>query len=125
VQRTGGSFSHDPLPVGADVVSLIRILHDHDDQVVQGLLAAVRRVLPPGGALVIGEPFANAPGAAPMGDAYFGFYLHAMGSGRPRSAQQLTAMLQQAGFVAIRQAPTARPLLTGVLTARNPSTGSL
>ena len=120
----GWQLPHDPLPVGADVVSLIRILHDHDDEVVQRLLAAVRRVLPPGGTLVIGEPLAGAPGAAPMGDAYFGLYLHAMGSGRPRSAQQLAAMLRQAGFVAIRQASTARPLLTGVLTARNPSAGS-
>jgi demethylspheroidene O-methyltransferase len=125
VQRTGGSFTRDPLPVGADVVSLIRILHDHDDEVVLALLAAVRRALPPGGTLVIGEPFANAPGAAPMGDAYFGLYLHAMGSGRPRSARQLAAMLQQAGFVSVREASTARPLLTGVLTARNPPGKSL
>jgi demethylspheroidene O-methyltransferase len=125
VERTGGSFTRDPLPVGADVVSLIRILHDHDDEVVQALLVAVRRVLPPGGTLVIGEPFASAPGAAPMGDAYFGLYLHAMGSGRPRSAQQLAAMLQHAGFVDIRQPATARPLLTGVLTACNPSARSL
>jgi demethylspheroidene O-methyltransferase len=120
VECAGGSFTCDPLPTGADVVSLIRVLHDHDDEVVQALLVAVRRVLPPGGTLVIGEPFANAPGAARMGDAYFGFYLHAMGSGRPRSATQLTAMLQWAGFVGIREAATARPLLTGVLTARNP-----
>jgi demethylspheroidene O-methyltransferase len=74
---------------------------------------------------VIGEPFANAPGAAPMGDAYFGLYLHAMGSGRPRSASQLAAMLQRAGYVAIREVATARPLLTGVLTARNPPARAL
>jgi demethylspheroidene O-methyltransferase len=125
VECTGGSFTSDPLPTGADVVSLIRILHDHDDDVVQALLVAVRRVLPPGGTLVIGEPFANAPGAAPMGDAYFGLYLHAMGSGRPRSASQLAAMLQRAGYVAIREVATARPLLTGVLTARNPPARAL
>jgi hypothetical protein len=34
-------------------------------------------------------------------------------------------MLQQAGFVSVREASTARPLLTGVLTARNPPGKSL
>jgi demethylspheroidene O-methyltransferase len=53
-----------------------------------------------------------------MGDAYFGLYLHAMGSGRPRTARQLMEMLRTSGFEAVREVPTARPLLTGVLTAR-------
>jgi demethylspheroidene O-methyltransferase len=121
IERHGGSFTTDPLPTGADVVSLIRILHDHDDAAVLGLLAAVRRALPPGGALVIGEPFAEAPGSAPMGDAYFGMYLYAMGSGRPRTALQLEAMLRATGFAAIRTVPTARPLLTGLISARTPA----
>ena len=30
----GGSFRSDPLPQGADVISLVRIVHDHDDDVV-------------------------------------------------------------------------------------------
>ncbi len=42
--------------------------------------------LPPGGTLLIAEPMAGTPGAEAMGDAYFGLYLWAMGSGRPRSA---------------------------------------
>lgn len=114
----GGSFKTDPLPSGADVVSLIRVLHDHDDEVVLGLLAAVRRALPPGGTVVVGEPFAEAPGAAPMGDAYFGMYLYAMGSGRPRAVQQLAEMLRQSGFEEIHPIRTARPLLTGLVSAR-------
>ncbi len=89
IERFGGSFTSDPLPRGADVISLIRILHDHDDEVVYGLLAAVRQALPAGGTVVIGEPLAGAPGAAAMGDAYFGLYLHAMGSGRPRTAARV------------------------------------
>src|SRR5215470_1095685 len=35
---TGGSFLRDPLPRGADVVSLIRVVHDHDDANVLALL---------------------------------------------------------------------------------------
>ena len=125
IERFGGSFTSDPLPRGADVISLIRILHDHDDEVVYGLLTAVRQALPAGGTVVIGEPLAGAPGAAAMGDAYFGLYLHAMGSGRPRTAARLTEMLRTSGFEAVRRVPTARPLLTGVLTARKNAAGLL
>ncbi len=118
IERFGGSFTSDPLPQGADVISLIRILHDHDDDIVYRLLSTVRQALPAGGTVVIGEPLAGAPGATPMGDAYFGLYLQAMGSGRPRTARQLTEMLRISGFEAVREVPTARPLLTGLLTAR-------
>jgi demethylspheroidene O-methyltransferase len=118
IERCAGSFTHDPLPQGADVISLIRVLHDHDDDLVLRLLSAVREALPAGGTVVIGEPLAGTPGAAAMGDAYFGIYLHAMGSGRPRTARRLAEMLRDCGFEAVRQVRTARPLLTGLLTAR-------
>ena len=118
VRCTGGSFATDELPQGADVVSLIRILHDHDDPRVLTILRAARQALGAGGTLVIGEPLAEAAGDGSMRDAYFGIYLRAMGSGRPRSARQLGEMLEQAGFTDIRQIRTIRPLLAGVVTAR-------
>lgn len=113
----GGSFRTDPLPGGPDIISLVRVVHDHDAAVVRPLLRKVRQALPPGGRLLLAEPMAETPGAEPMGGAYFGFYLLAMGSGRPRSAAELTAMLTEAGFDAVREAPTALPLLTRVLVA--------
>ena len=118
VQCTGGSFRSDELPRGADVASLIRVLHDHDDEPVRDLLGRVGRALGPGGTLVIGEPLAQAQGDGSMRDAYFGVYLRAMGSGRPRSARQLGEMLGSAGYTDIREIRTDRPLLAGVLTAR-------
>ena len=36
-----GSFRDDPLPVGADAISLVRVLYDHDDSTVVRLLTAV------------------------------------------------------------------------------------
>ncbi|MBY0611285.1 MAG: methyltransferase domain-containing protein [Beijerinckiaceae bacterium] len=114
----GGDFKEGPLPPGADVISLIRVLHDHDDAVVRPLLRRVRDALPPGGTLVIGEPMADAPGARAMGDAYFGFYLLAMGSGRPRSVGELAAMLREAGFNEVRAVPTRRPMLTSLIVAK-------
>ena len=116
----GGSFLHDPLPGGADAISLIRVLHDHDDGSAQALLAAAHAALPPGGRLIVAEPMAGTPGAEPVGDAYFGFYLLAMGSGRPRRAEELSAMIARAGFSRVREIPTRRPLLTRLITAVKP-----
>ena len=61
---------------------------------------------------------AGTPGAEPVGDAYFGFYLLAMGSGRPRRADELHAMLGSAGFARVQELPTRRPLLARVLRAQ-------
>lgn len=113
----GGSFITDPLPVGADVMTLVRVLHDHDDAVVMALLAKVHAALPPGGVLVVAEPMAGTAGAEPIGDAYFGFYLLAMGSGRPRTAAELTAMLRAAGFRRVERRRTRTPLIVQVLAA--------
>jgi demethylspheroidene O-methyltransferase len=113
----GGSFLTDALPVGADLISLIRVVHDHDDEPAMAILRAVRRTLPPDGRLLLAEPMACTPGAEPMGDAYFGLYLLAMGQGRPRSAETLAAMLRDAGFGRIRTLKTHTPLLTGALVA--------
>ncbi len=116
-QVAAGSFLTDALPHGADVISLVRVIHDHDDSEVRVLLRAVRAALPDDGVLLLGEPMAETQGAARMGDAYFGFYLLAMGSGRPRSAASLTALLQACGFGRVRRLATSTPLLVSVLVA--------
>lgn len=113
----GGDFTQDELPRGADLVTLVRVLHDHDDEVAQGLLRRIRAALPAGGTLLLAEPMAGTSGAEPMGEAYFGFYLLAMGRGRPRTPGELQAMLAAAGFAQSRLIPTHTPLLTRVLVA--------
>ena len=117
----GGDF-HDGLPPGADAISLVRVVHDHDDGPALGLLRAAHAALPPGGRLILAEPMAGTPGAEPVGDAYFGFYLLAMGSGRPRTAAELEAMLRAAGFASVRERRTRRPLLARVLLAHKSGT---
>lgn len=114
----GGSFLTDALPTGADIASLVRVIHDHDDADAMTILRAVHEALPPGGTLLLAEPMAGTPGAEAMGDAYFGFYLLAMGRGRPRRALELTAMLKAAGFASVRPMPTRMPLQTRLLVAR-------
>lgn len=114
----GGSFLSSRLPEGADIISLVRVIHDHDDDNVMTLLRAVRRALPDNGTLLIAEPMAGVRGAEPIGDAYFAFYLLAMGSGRPRTFARLAQMLGQAGFADIALRPAGMPLLTSVVIAR-------
>jgi demethylspheroidene O-methyltransferase len=117
-QARGGDFHLDALPAGADVVSLVRVIYDHDDMPALAILRAARRALPTGGTLLLAEPMAGTAGAERMGAAYFGMYLLAMGSGRSRSAAELSALLGQAGFDRIRVRPTALPLQAGLLVAR-------
>lgn len=115
-----GDFSRDSLPVGAELITFVRVLHDHDDARVELLLRAAYAALPPGGRLLVAEPLAGTRGAERMGDAYFGFYLWAMGSGRPRTAEELTVMLQAAGFARVTRHATRIPLQTSVLVAERP-----
>jgi demethylspheroidene O-methyltransferase len=112
-----GSFLVDPLPRGHDLITLVRVLHDHDDAPALALLRAVHAALPPGGRLLIAEPMAGTPGAEPAGDAYFGLYLLAMGSGRPRTPREIGAMLAAAGFRTSRLVATALPLTCRVMIA--------
>jgi demethylspheroidene O-methyltransferase len=114
----GGSFFDDPLPEGADIISLVRIVHDHDDGPVLTLLRAIRRALPTGGMLLLAEPMAGTPGAESVADAYFGFYLLAMGSGRARSPAELAKLLEKSGFGPPKLLPTPMPLITRLLISK-------
>ena len=114
----GGNFFTDPIPTGFDMVSLVRILHDHDDGPAAALLANIRNALAPGARLLIAEPMARIAGAQGMGEAFFGLYLWAMGSGRARSPAEIIAMLRAAGFSSARSIPTAQPVNASVVIAR-------
>ena len=119
----GGDVRGGALPEGADIVSLVRVIHDHDDDAALAILRAARRALPPDGTLILAEPMAETRGAEAIGHAYFGFYLLAMGSGRPRSVADLSGLLHEAGFGAVRQVATRTPMLTSLLVAKPDSTG--
>ena len=117
VTATGGDMRHDALPQGADLLTLIRVIHDHDDADAMAILRRARAAIPPGGTLLLCEPMLDARGAEPVG-AYFTLYLLALGSGRPRCQAELTAMLTQAGFGTVRAARTGNALITSMLIAR-------
>ncbi|MCF8511273.1 MAG: methyltransferase domain-containing protein [Rhodobacteraceae bacterium] len=112
-----GSFRDDPLPQGADAISLIRVLYDHNDSTVANLLASVHGALPPGGRLVISEPMSGGGAPDPITDVYFAFYTLAMQTGRTRSAVEISRMLTDAGFCNIQIRNGFRPYVTSVITA--------
>jgi demethylspheroidene O-methyltransferase len=112
-----GDFFADELPKGADIASLVRVIHDHDDAHALQILAAVKRALPCNGILLLAEPMSGTTGAEPVGDAYFSFYLRAMGLGRARTREQLESLLHRAGFPYVRLLPTRLPIQTQLLMA--------
>ncbi len=114
----GGDFLSEALPEGADLITLVRILHDHDEAGVARLLHAARAALQKRGALLIAEPMSGAPRPDRIGDVYFAFYLLAMGRGRARTPAALTAHLRAAGFQRIRELRTRTPFLLRAILAQ-------
>jgi demethylspheroidene O-methyltransferase len=117
VTIVSGSFRDDPLPRGADAISLVRVLYDHSDDTVRSLLRAVHAALPPGGRLIISEPMTGGADPTRPGDAYFALYCMAMRTGRARSAAQIEELVRKAGFGRISTPRTARPFVTSLVMA--------
>jgi len=117
-----GSFLDDPLPEGADLVTLVRVAHDHPDEVVRQILQKAYAALPIGGVLLVAEPMAQPDEEAGQPeasvDAYFHFYLLAMGAGRLRTPQELQTMMEEAGFTHVELVPNAMPIHARILVGR-------
>ncbi len=122
VDTHSGSFRDDPLPEGADAISLIRVLYDHSDETVRHLLAKVHATLPASGRLVISEPMSGGATPSAATDVYFAFYTMAMRTGTVRSAARISALCSAVGFVDTQIHRSARPYVTQVVTARKLST---
>ncbi|WP_294624398.1 methyltransferase [uncultured Roseovarius sp.] len=116
-----GSFREAPLPKGADIISLIRVLYDHDDATVRDLLAKAYDALPRGGRLIISEPMAGGGRPERAGDIYFAFYTMAMGTGRTRSPDRIATLCDEAGFDRGAAPSVRRPYVTRVLTFAKPA----
>lgn len=112
-----GSFRDDPLPIGSDMISLVRVLYDHSDSTVIRLLESVYAALPVGGRIVISEPMSGGAKPDRSTDVYFAIYTMAMRTGRTRSAAEISALLAAAGFVNIGSKTGFRPFITSVVTA--------
>ena len=112
-----GSFRDDPLPEGADTISLIRVLYDHEDQTVEALLSKVFDTLPENGRLLVSEPMSGGAKPEVSGDVYFSFYCLAMQTGTVRSAARISQLCKAAGFASVRIHRSRRPFVTTSLMA--------
>lgn len=112
-----GSFRDDPLPDGADAISLVRVLYDHQDDTVLQLLRSVHDALPVGGRLIVSEPMTGSRQPERAGDAYFALYCLAMQTGRARSASEIAELVTEAGFGNVRIPASRRPFITSVVEA--------
>ena len=115
IEVHGGDFFKDALPQGADLITLVRVIFDHDDERVKILLKSIFDALPAGGKLLVAEPMADTPDHPAMGHAYFGFYLLAMGRGRTRTMQEISHLASYAGFKGVKMLPCSMPINAQVL----------
>ncbi len=115
-----GSFINDPIPQGADGITLIRVLYDHSDATVAALLAKCFAALPPGGRLFISEPMLGGDAPDRAGDAYFALYTLAMQTGKTRSIGEISTLCRAAGFEILRAPKPLRPFVTRCLEVRKP-----
>lgn len=120
VEIVPGSFRDDPLPQGADTITLVRVLYDHADETVAALLHAVFAALPAGGRVVISEPITGGESPHRAGDAYFALYCMAMRTGRARSAAEISMLLEEAGFAQLHSPKARRPYITSVVVGVKP-----
>ncbi len=111
-----GDFRRDPLPQGMDLISLVRVVHDHDDDVILATLRNIRKVCATNTTLLIAEPFAGIAANATVTDAYFNLYFTAMGQGRTRSPKEFAELAAKAGFGRPKVWATNLPLITGLMT---------
>lgn len=116
----GGSFRDGALPQDVDAISLVRVLYDHGDATVSALLVDCFAALPSGGRLIISEPMTGGAHPTRAGDAYFALYTLAMRTGRTRSAPQIKAICELAGFKAVKTPKSRRPFVTSCIEARKP-----
>ena len=113
-----GDFLKDDIPSNQDVISLVRVLYDHEDSTVELLLKRIYEALPKGGSLLITEPMSG--GSKPMrsSDCYFSFYTMAMTTGKVRSFEEHKAILLKVGFSNIVKHVVSAPFITQVMSAK-------
>ena len=111
-----GNFREGIPATDADAISLIRVLYDHEDETVRALLRRVYEALPQGGRLLVSEPMSGGDAPHRFGDVYFALYCQAMRTGRVRSSDQISTLLEEAGFGRIRAPRTRRAYVTSVVT---------
>ncbi|HYI14213.1 MAG TPA: methyltransferase [Thermomicrobiales bacterium] len=99
-----GDFFRDRLPI-CDAYLLMEVIHDWADAEALAILQAIRRSAPPHARLLLIEAIVpNDPG--PNWPKQLDIHMLAMVGGRQRTQQEYETLLEQAGFVLLREIDT-------------------
>jgi len=107
VDVESGDMFTDPLPAGHDLHLFSHVLHDWGEEQVRQLLSASFAALEPGGWLVDHDTHVNAAKTGPLPVAEYSVLLMHSTPGKCWSAGELTAFLDETGFVDVDYRPTA------------------
>ena len=117
IKLISGSFLDDDLPKGFDIISLVRVLYDHQDHIAEKILRRVYEALPNDGKLLITEPMSGGMKPSKSSDCYFSFYTMAMTTGKVRSFDEHKAILRRVGFSRVKKYRGSSPFITQVIAA--------
>jgi predicted O-methyltransferase YrrM len=107
VEVATGDMFRDPLPAGHDLHLFSHVLHDWGEEQVRQLLSASFSALEPGGWLVDHDTHVNATKTGPLPVAEYSVLLMHATPGKCWSVGELTAFLEETGFVEVVCRPTA------------------
>src|SRR5262249_10248047 len=111
IRVVSGDMFNEPLPPGADIITLGHILHDWDDERCVAILKKCYDALPSGGVVLVSEKFLNEEKTGPLRAALLSLsMLVTTIGGRERTASEYSHLFTAAGFVE----PAAKVLSRGV-----------
>jgi demethylspheroidene O-methyltransferase len=105
IECYGRDFLKDPLPEGADIISVIRILWDWSDANVLKLLNRIHEVLPNGGKVMVVESMFVGDTAVDKSTSLSAMYIMLLG-GKIRAQSEIYDLLKTAGFLDIETIDT-------------------
>jgi SAM-dependent methyltransferase len=99
VGTLAGNFLKDDIGTGYDFIWISQILHSHDEEQCQFIIAKAVAALTPGGTLAIQDFYLNADGASPTGAAMFGVHMLAVTPrGRAYTQGEVAEWVKAAGL---------------------------
>lgn len=100
-----GDFFRDPIPAGADLYVLKRVLYDWADERARVLLRRIRAAMRPDSALVLLDPVIEEGDTFDVGKVYDLLSL-ALLAGKARTATEVRELLEVCGFTITKMIPT-------------------
>ena len=108
-QGVAGDFFTDPLPAGADLYLLKKVIHDWDDTQAVAILQACARAMSPASRLLLIEP-AIAPDNEPSFAKLLDLFMLVWPGGRERTVPEHARIIAAAGLELRRSVMTRSPL---------------